>query len=90
VVEQFFDRYDLDASGTINSERELQQLTTNLIVRLRIVPTKVLLCKCCVRTPRCYDQVNEVLDKVQALIRWHSCIVDRNDINLNMNDYKDW
>ena len=36
VVQEFFNRYDLDKSGTMNSTEELRQLATNLIVKCSI------------------------------------------------------
>lgn len=36
LIETYFHRYDLDESGTINSNEELQQLTTNLAFKLRL------------------------------------------------------
>ena len=36
IIAQYFRRYDLDLSGTINSHDELQQLCTNLCVRLEL------------------------------------------------------
>jgi len=36
IIQQYFRRYDLDDSGTINSSEELQQLCTNLSVRLEL------------------------------------------------------
>jgi hypothetical protein len=36
IIQQYFRRYDLDESGTINSSEELQQLCTNLSVRLEL------------------------------------------------------
>jgi len=36
IISQYFRRYDLDESGTINTYEELQQLCTNLSVRLEL------------------------------------------------------
>lgn len=36
IIQQYFKRYDLDESGTINSSEELQQLCTNLSVRMEL------------------------------------------------------
>jgi len=36
IISQYFRRYDLDLSGTINSQDELQQLCTNLCVRIEL------------------------------------------------------
>merc|ERR1711865_47706 len=36
LIETYFHRYDLDESGTINSNEELQQLTTNLAFKLKL------------------------------------------------------
>jgi len=36
LIKSYFRRYDLDESGTINSSEELQQLCTNLSVRLEL------------------------------------------------------
>ena len=36
MVSDFFERYDLDHSGTMNSKEELRQLATNLIVKCAI------------------------------------------------------
>merc|ERR1712086_394550 len=34
LISDYFNRYDLDGSGTINSKEELKQLCTNLVVKL--------------------------------------------------------
>eukprot|EP00656_Telonema_subtile_P058437 TRINITY_DN9897_c0_g2_i4.p1 TRINITY_DN9897_c0_g2~~TRINITY_DN9897_c0_g2_i4.p1 ORF type:complete len:253 (+),score=81.36 TRINITY_DN9897_c0_g2_i4:94-852(+) len=39
MVRAFFNRYDLDLSGTMNSSNELKQLTVNLIVNLQLDTT---------------------------------------------------
>ena len=31
ILQQIFNRYDLDSSGTINTANELRQLTTNMV-----------------------------------------------------------
>merc|ERR1711918_312785 len=36
LIETYFHRYDLDESGTLNTNEELQQLTTNLSFKLRL------------------------------------------------------
>ena len=36
LMQRYFDRYDLDESGTINNLEELTQLCTNLIVKLSL------------------------------------------------------
>merc|ERR1711988_1199606 len=36
LIIEFFHRYDLDESGTINSNEELRQLSTNLSFKLRL------------------------------------------------------
>jgi hypothetical protein len=36
LIETYFHRYDLDESGTLNSNEELQQLSTNLSFKLRL------------------------------------------------------
>jgi len=37
VVKKCFERYDLDKSGTINTEEEMQQLCTNLCFKLKLL-----------------------------------------------------
>jgi chromosome segregation ATPase len=39
MVRSFFNRYDLDLSGTMNTTNELKQLTVNLIVNLQVETT---------------------------------------------------
>eukprot|EP00658_Telonema_sp_P-2_P020917 TRINITY_DN18300_c0_g1_i2.p1 TRINITY_DN18300_c0_g1~~TRINITY_DN18300_c0_g1_i2.p1 ORF type:complete len:293 (+),score=109.39 TRINITY_DN18300_c0_g1_i2:69-947(+) len=39
MIRAFFNRYDLDLSGTMNSTNELKQLTVNLIVNLHLETT---------------------------------------------------
>merc|ERR1719502_2290075 len=36
MMSDYFTRYDLDGSGTINSTEELKQLCTNLVVKLEL------------------------------------------------------
>merc|ERR1712086_625355 len=36
MMNDYFTRYDLDGSGTINSNDELKQLCTNLVVKLEL------------------------------------------------------
>merc|ERR1712139_525301 len=36
MMHDYFTRYDLDGSGTINSSEELKQLCTNLVVKLEL------------------------------------------------------
>merc|ERR1712072_1288083 len=36
MMNDYFTRYDLDGSGTINSTEELKQLCTNLVVKLEL------------------------------------------------------
>merc|ERR1712070_635357 len=43
VLHGLFDRYDLDSSGTLNTDSELQQITMNAIftLGLKVVPSDV-------------------------------------------------
>jgi len=43
MIRAFFNRYDLDLSGTMNSNNELKQLTVNLIVNLQLEATVELI-----------------------------------------------
>merc|ERR1711975_115498 len=39
LIDEYFHRYDLDESGTLNSNEELKQLSTNLSFKLRLTLT---------------------------------------------------
>ena len=36
LINKYFERYDLDGSGTLNSDEEREQLTTNLCFKFRV------------------------------------------------------
>ena len=49
TVQTFFDKYDLDMSGSMNSHTEIRQLTTNLLATaLKIREFKVR-ARCCTK-----------------------------------------
>merc|ERR1711977_649281 len=61
VVEQYFARYDLDGSGTLNSREELEQLATNLSFKLKIPSSAMHQ-----TTAAAFQCVDDVIDESNA------------------------
>merc|ERR1712146_180592 len=62
LIESYFHRYDLDESGTLNSNEELQQLSTNLSFKLRL--------------PLTGEEIDEIVDSAGQLSDMNSWAID--------------
>jgi hypothetical protein len=62
LIETYFHRYDLDESGTLNSNEELQQLSTNLSFKLRL--------------PLTGEEIDEIVDSAGQLSDMNSWAID--------------
>jgi hypothetical protein len=62
LIETYFHRYDLDESGTLNSNEELQQLSTNLSFKLRL--------------PLTGEEIDEIVDSAGQLSDVNSWAID--------------
>ena len=85
-VQEFFDKYDLDVSGSMNSHTEIRQLTTNLLASaLKIREFKVRACCCTEFSIKsksvCAQQAGAIKEEIAKLPE---------NTDWSIDQYKEW